>query len=100
MADFMVSERAGAAIAGLIGSAISMNYIKGMSVRQWVFSIASSGAMAYYLALPAADYFEDDQLSGPIGFLIGLFGIAICAKVFYTIKTLDVSGILKSRLGQ
>lgn len=100
MVDFMVSERSGAAIAGLIGSVISMNYIKGMNAKQWAFSISSSSAMAYYLALPTADYFQDVKLAGPIGLLIGLFGISICAKIFDTIKTLNVSAILKARIGQ
>lgn len=70
-------------LAGLAGAAVSLNFIKGtwperltMALGGFLLSLYFSPWASHKVGLP----------EGATGFLFGLFGMAICAKVWETIQ--------------
>lgn len=87
-------------IAALLGSILSLSFIDDMGKRQRCVAVISGMIMAHYLAPLIAHVFNEDSYQETVGFLIGLFGMSICAAVFRAIKNSDLWGLIKSRFGK
>jgi len=87
------------ALAGLIGSVLSLSFIEDMGKRQRCTSVVAGIIMAHYLSPLIANLFHEGDYEPTVGFLVGLFGMSICASIFRAIKTSDLWGLVKTRFG-
>jgi hypothetical protein len=94
-----MSEEAKIAGVAAVGAVIGLKFIP-QSVGAALFSIASSVALALFLAEPLAKWFAapKDTAEGLllIGLLIGLFGLPVCDLIFRSLKKSDLSVRLSS----
>ncbi len=84
-------------IAGFMGAILSMSFVDGMGRRQRAVAIFSGMVMAHYLAPLIAALFKEPDYKETIGFLIGLFGMSICAAIFRAIQNSDLWGLVARR---
>ncbi|MCW3701471.1 holin [Burkholderia cenocepacia] len=87
-------------LPGAIGSLIALGFIgEGLTRKQKVVSFLSGGAVAYYGGPLIVAWFAitDSGAQQAIGFLVGLFGLAITKELFKEINTADIIGALKRR---
>ncbi|KVF08995.1 holin [Burkholderia vietnamiensis] len=87
-------------IPGAIGSLIALSFIgDGLTRKQKAVSFLSGAAVAYYGGPLAVTWFSinDGGAQQAIGFLVGLFGLAITKELFKEINTADIIGALKRR---
>lgn len=92
-------------LAGVAGAFVSLRFVQGSALERG--SMAVGGAVvSYYATSPAALWMGMQTAEGLVGFLIGLFGMAIIAKVYEAIGALDAPRIaedtwdaIKRRLG-
>ncbi|MCA8087494.1 holin [Burkholderia cenocepacia] len=88
-------------IPGAVGSLITLCFIgDGLTGRQKVVSFLSGAAIAYYVGPAAVSCFAITSSGGPqaIGFLVGLFGLAVTKELFKEINNADFIGALKRRI--
>lgn len=85
------------AMAGFIGSVLSLSFIDDMGRRQRLVAVISGIVMAHYLSPLIASLFHEENYQETIGFLVGLFGMSICASVFRAIKNSDLWLLLRKR---
>jgi hypothetical protein len=88
-----------AVIAAIGGGIISKRFKAAMSKGVWATSIAAGALMAYFIALPIAEWIGDEKSAGVVGLFIGLFGLAICDSIENTIRTTPWAEIIKKKLG-
>lgn len=79
-------------VAGLAGSVVSLRFVQGTIIER-VFMGVGGAALSYYATTPAAQWIGVTDAEGLIGFLIGLFGMAIMAKIYEVILIADASKI-------
>lgn len=84
-------------IAGLLGGVLSMSFVDGMGKTQRAVAVVSGSIMAHYLAPLIAFLFKEGDYVETIGFLIGLFGMSICAAIFRAIQNSDLWGLIQRR---
>lgn len=92
-------------LAGICGAVVSLRFVQGTAVER--LTMAAGGASLSYYATPtAAKWLGMASAEGLVGFLVGLFGMAIVAKVYEAIQGLpaakmatDAWETLKRRLG-
>ena len=87
-------------LAGLCGSLLSLSFVDDMGVRQRIAAVLSGIVMSHYVAPFIAKVFNEDNFVETIGFLVGLFGMSICAAVFRAIKISDLWGLVFKRFGR
>jgi len=88
-------------VPGAVGSLITLCFIgDGLTGRQKVVSFLSGAAIAYYVGPAAVSWFSITGSGGPqaIGFLVGLFGLAVTKELFKEINNADFIGALKRRI--
>lgn len=88
------------ALAGFFGSILSMSFVDGMSTKQRAIAIVSGMIMAHYLSPLIAYLFKEGDYQETIGFLIGLFGMSICAAIFRAIQNSDLWGLVAKRFSR
>lgn len=100
-ADFSVSN----IIAAILGSLVSLKFVQGTLIER-VFMAIGGSALSYYATSPTAAWLGMHMAEGLVGFLIGLFGMAIVAKLYEVVLLLDSKTIatelwagVKKRLG-
>lgn len=75
-------------IAGVAGAFVSLRFVQGSLLERG--TMASGGAvMSYYATTPVHAWLGMVNGEGLVGFLIGLFGMAIISKVYEAIHALD-----------
>lgn len=79
-------------IAGVAGAVVSLNFVKGTWTERIVMAIGGA-ALSYFASNNLADWLNVPEALGLIGFLIGLFGMAIVAKVYEVLMLLDAKQI-------
>ncbi|PRH31911.1 holin [Burkholderia multivorans] len=87
-------------LPGAIGSLIALGFIgEGLTRKQKAVSFLSGAAVAYYAGPLIVSCFaiNDSGAQQDIGFLVGLFGLAITKELFKEINTADIIGALKRR---
>lgn len=75
-------------LAGLVGACISLNFIKGTWPERIV--MAAGGAIVSLYATPWAAA-KTGLPEGLCGFMFGMFGMAICAKLWETIQATPIA---------
>ncbi len=81
-------------IAGLAGSVVSLRFVQGSVSERIIMAIGGCG-LSYYASTPAASWIGVSDAEGLVGFLIGLFGMAIMAKIYEIITVADASTMAK-----
>ena len=81
------------AAAGIAGAFVSLNFLEGTMSQKLVLACGGS-LMSYFFSTQTALYLGMKDAEGMIGFLIGMFGMAIASKVFEVIKNADTQAIL------
>lgn len=85
-ADFSLAKL----IAGLAGSLVSLRFVQGTFSERIAMAVGGC-ALSYYGSTPAAVWIGVHDAEGLVGFLIGLFGMAIMAKLYEIIILADAS---------
>ncbi|MDN7654306.1 holin [Burkholderia multivorans] len=88
-------------VPGAVGSLIALSFIgDGLTRKQKAMSFLSGAAVAYYGGPAAVSWFAitDGGAQQAIGFLVGLFGLAIAKELFKEINNADFIGALKRRI--
>lgn len=80
------------ALAGIAGAFVSLNFMQG-SVPQRLVLAVGGAAMSYFFSTPASRYLGMADAEGMIGFLIGMFGMAIASKVYEVIAAMDAKAL-------
>lgn len=83
--------------AGVVGALSSLQFMKGSFVEK-VLMVIGGSALSYYAATPTAHWLgsvADEKVEGLVGYMIGLFGMAIIAKVYEVIQMLDSAKMAK-----
>lgn len=81
-------------LSGVAGSVVSLRFVKGTILEKLLMSIGGS-ALSYFGTSPAATWIGMANAEGLVGFLIGLFGMAIASKVYEVIQVIDAPGVAK-----
>ena len=88
MNEFLASAKFSLMGASVIGSIISMAFIK-MTPRKRFIAVLAGAAMAHYIGQPISAWVGLEPET--TGFLIGLFGMSICSLIFDGIQKSDIS---------
>lgn len=75
-------------LAGVAGSVISLRFVQGKWYEK-VLMIIGGAILAILAASPVAAYVGMSSSEGLVGFLIGLFGMAVASKVYEIIQSVD-----------
>ena len=78
--------------AGIFGSLVSLRFMQGSYTERILMSIGGA-ALSYFATTPIADWLNVSKAEGLIGFLVGLFGMALVGKVYEVILLLDAAAI-------
>jgi len=82
-------------LPGAIGSLIALQFIgEGLTRKQKVMSFAAGAAMSYYTSPALVVWFAiaDPGAQQTLGFLAGLFGLALAKECFKKINEADLIG--------
>ena len=79
-------------IASVLGALASINFVKGTWPER-IFMVLAGSALSYYGTTPIAQGVNLADAEGLVGFLLGLFGMAIVARLYEAIMALDVKVI-------
>ena len=85
------------ALAGLAGAVVSLRFVKG-SVFEKILMVIGGAALSFFGSPWVTTYMHMESAESLVGFLMGLFGMAIVAKVYDAIQAADVSRIANSIL--
>lgn len=92
-------------LAGSIGAFISLRFVSGSAIERWTMAIGGA-ALSYLAATPVAQWLGMSNAEGLVGFLIGLFGMSVAAKVYEGIQGMpaaqmaqDAWAAVKRRMG-
>ena len=86
-------------VAGTIGSAISLRFAKDLTPTQKITSVVAGAFMAHYIAPVVAEHFALQSYEDTLGFLIGVFGLSLCAALIDAIKKAHPWGLIVARYG-
>ena len=87
----------GKALIGFSGAVVSWKWLTG-SVVEKILMIVGSSFLAYFGTTPASIWVGTPGAEGLIGFLLGLFGMAIMAKIYESIESLDMALLINNFL--
>lgn len=79
-------------IAGVAGAVVSLRFVQGTWPERTIMAIGGA-ALSYFASDNVAAWLNVPQALGLVGFLIGLFGMAIVAKVYEVVQLLDAKQI-------
>ncbi|UQP01399.1 holin [Burkholderia multivorans] len=88
-------------VPGAVGSLIALRFIgDGLTGRQKAVSFVAGAAVSYFVGPLIVTWFAitDNGAQQAIGFLVGLFGLAITKELFKEINNADFIGALKRRI--
>ena len=80
-------------VPGLVGSFISLGFIKRSWPERMVMAVGGA-ALSYWGTDWATAFLGMQKAEGLVGFLIGLFGLAMVAKVYEVIAAIDAAALL------
>jgi hypothetical protein len=82
-------------LAGIAGAFLSLNFVKGSWMERLI--MACGGALVSLYGTPWLAV-KTGLPEGLTGFLLGLFGMSICAKVWEIIQATPIADIWKSAI--
>lgn len=75
-------------LSGLAGSVVSLRFVQGKWYEKVLMTLGGA-FLSYFGTSPAAEYVGMATSEGLVGFLIGLFGMAVASKVYEIIQSVD-----------
>jgi hypothetical protein len=81
------------------GTLISMRFVKGTKWERATMALGGI-ALSYYGTSPAAAYVGMHNAEGLLGFVIGMFGMSLAAKVYETIGAIDAKQLAADIAGR
>lgn len=92
-------------IPASLGALVSLRFVQG-TLPERLLMTAGGVSLSYYATPPSAAWLQMTSAEGLVGFVIGLFGMTLAAKVYEALQALDAEAIakdlwkaLKKRLG-
>lgn len=79
-------------ISGVAGAVVSMRFVQGTWPEKFFMAIGGS-ALSYFATTPIADWLGVQRAEGLIGFLVGLFGMAVVSKGYEVIQMIDAKKV-------
>jgi hypothetical protein len=79
-------------IAGIAGAAVSLRFVQGTWPERIIMA-AGGAALSYFASDLIARWLAVPDALGLVGFLTGLFGMAIVSKVYEVIQLIDAKQI-------
>lgn len=80
-------------LSGTAGALVSMKFLAGTWPEKICMAIGGS-ALSYFASVPVSEWMSvSEKAQGLVGFLIGLFGMAIISKVYEVIQVMDAKEI-------
>lgn len=76
-------------VPAILGSVISLKWVQGTWPER-LLMVAGGAALSYYATPWAADKVQMSDAAGLVGFLIGLFGMAVVAPFYEALKAADL----------
>lgn len=81
--------------AGILGSIVSVGFIKAPPIER-MFMAFGGAALSWFAAPWVAKWLNMSDAEGLVGFLLGLFGMAIVAKLYELVQSIDTAALSKS----
>ena len=78
--------------AGIAGAFVSLRFVQGSWMERLLMAVGGA-ALSFFATTPLAEWLAAPKAEGVIGFFIGLFGMAIVAKVYEVLILLDAKKI-------
>ena len=94
MLDSLADISIGKLVAGAAGSFASIRFVQGSWFERLMMCIGGS-FLSYFATTPVAAWVGLQSAEGLVGFLVGLFGMSIAAKVYEVIGFLDAQRAAK-----
>lgn len=79
-------------LAGLAGSVVSLKFVQGTYIERSLMCLGGA-SLSFYATTPAVYWVGLPNIEGLVGFMIGLFGMAIVAKFYEVVQLLDAKEI-------
>lgn len=79
-------------IAGIAGAVVSLKFVQGTWPERIIMAVGGA-ALSYFGSANLAEWLKVPEAVGLVGFLVGLFGMAIVAKVYEVVMLLDAQKI-------
>lgn len=79
-------------VAGVFGAFVSLRFVQGTTTERVIMAIGGA-ALSYYATPHTATWLGMQHAEGLVGFLIGLFGMAITAKIYEAILAMPAAQI-------
>lgn len=98
MDDFLKHLDLAKLIPATIGSAVSLGFFKGLAKGEKVAMAVGGSALSYYGASKLASIMGMADAEGLVGFLLGLLGMAVVAKIYEAIQATDFKEVLREVL--
>ena len=90
----------GKVVASFVGALVSLRFLKDCSAAEKLLMVLGGSVLSYYSTPVTASWIGLSDVEGLAGFLVGLFGMAIAAKVYEAIQALDPSEIARRFLNR
>lgn len=75
-------------ISGIVGAFVSLRFVPGTKMER--FTMVAGGAFLSYVGSDwVADFLSMEKAIGLVGFLVGLFGMALLSKIYEVLTALD-----------
>lgn len=81
-------------IAGSLGAFLSLRFVQGTAPERCMMA-AGGAALSFYGSTPLSTWVGVSSAEGLVGFLLGVFGMAVIAKVYEGINGLDAKGMVQ-----
>ena len=82
-------------ISGSAGSVVSLRFVQGTWYEKILMTFGGA-VLSYFATQYVADYVGMQNAEGLVGFLIGLFGMAIASKLYEVIQVIDTKSLSKN----
>jgi len=95
MESHLINDPAVAKLApAALGSAVSLGFLKGLSTLEKVLMGVGGSAFSYYGTSWFAKAVNMSDAEGLVGFLLGVFGMTVVAKVYEGIQATDFKSLI------
>jgi hypothetical protein len=79
-------------VAGVAGALTSTRFLKGTWPEKLTMA-AGGAALSYFASTPLSSWLDTPNNEGLVGYLVGLFGMALVAKAYEVIQLMDAKQI-------
>ncbi len=83
---------------GLVGAFVSLKFLKEGTKTEKALMVLGGAVLSYVGTGPAVAYLKVANADGLVGFMVGLFGMAIIAKGYEVISAVDAKSLAQSIL--